>query len=110
MNNRGVVGAVSGQWPLGAISSVINIRNDKERLNVALNVISVAAPLVLEGSDVPIAYGIAVYDGSQFLQNQVMIPVFTPDPSQSVTIPNGNGGVIQNPDEAFNSGQFFGPN
>ncbi len=55
------------------------------------------------------AYGFAIYDGSQFIGNQVIIPVFTPGGLQSDTI-NANGYSIPNPQATFDSGQFAGPN
>jgi hypothetical protein len=47
----------------------------------------------VEGSDVPLAFGAAVVDGSQFAANTVMIPVFTPDALQSNTA-NINGVTV----------------
>jgi hypothetical protein len=66
-------------------------------------------PLIVEGSDLPLAYGFALYDGSKFA-GQVMTGVFTPDELQSDTIPDGNGHLIPSPNAVFDSGQFFGPN
>jgi hypothetical protein len=66
-------------------------------------------PYVVEGSDVPMAFGFDAYDGSQFA-GKVMPDVFTPDALQSDTISDGNGHLIPNPQAAFDSGQAFGPN
>jgi hypothetical protein len=76
---------------------------------VLLNAGATLIPLAVEGSDLPIAFGFALYDGSQFAA-KVMTDVFTPDALQSDMIPDGNGHLIPNPQAAFDSGQFFGPN
>jgi hypothetical protein len=45
---------------------------------------------------VPIAAGSVAWDGSQFVTNQVLIPVFA-DPSQAETIVDDYGYQIPNP-------------
>lgn len=105
----GVVSAVSRRWQFGAVSSLISLASDHSLTNVMLNVGANLIPLVVEGSDLPIAYGFAVYDGSQFVANQVIIPVFTPDGLQSDTI-DANGYSIPGPQATFDSGQYAGPN
>jgi hypothetical protein len=51
-----------------------------------LNALSNLIPYAVEGSDFPIAVGFAGYHGSQFVANQGVIPVFTPDALRSHTI------------------------
>jgi hypothetical protein len=46
---------------------------------------------------VPVAVYAAADDGSQFVGNQAIIPVFTPDASQNGVIDNGNGVSVPNP-------------
>jgi hypothetical protein len=46
---------------------------------------------------VPLAIYGAAEDGSNFVANQVVIPVFTPNASQAATISDGNGHTIPNP-------------
>lgn len=108
-DSMGVAAAVTKNTPLGIASSVVSVANDRSKLNVALTVGSSVLPYVVEGSDVPMAFGFAAYDGSQFA-GKVMTDVFTPDALQSDTISDGNGHLIPNPQAAFDSGQAFGPN
>lgn len=108
-DSLGVIGAVTGRWQFGAASSVISIASDPTPSNVALNAASTLIPLAVEGSEFPIAYGLALYNGSKFA-GQVMTDVFTPDALQSDTIPDGNGHLITSPNAVFDSGQFAGPN
>jgi hypothetical protein len=108
-DTMGVATAVTKNTPLGIASSAVSIANDRSTSNVALTVGSTLLPYVVEGSDVPMAFGFAAYDGSQFA-GQVMTNVFTPDALQSDTISDGNGHLIPNPQAVFDSGQAFGPN
>ncbi len=108
-DSMGVAAAVTKNTPLGIASSVVSVANDRSKLNVALTVGSSVLPYVVEGSDVPMAFGFAAYDGSQFA-GKVMTDVFTPDALQSDTISDGNGHLIPNPQASFDSGQAFGPN
>jgi hypothetical protein len=43
------------------------------------------------------AFGTAAWDGSKFVGNQVITPVFTPDASQASTIGDRYGHSIANP-------------
>ncbi len=64
-----------------------------------------ALPYAIPETGIPLAvYGVAE-DGSDFVANEVIIPVFTPDASQSDTIDNGNGVTIPNPG-AMNGSEF----
>lgn len=108
-DSMGVAAAVTKNTPLGIASSAVSIANDRSKLNVALTVGSSVLPYVVEGSDVPLAFGFAAHDGSQFA-GKVMTDVFTPDALQSDQISDGNGHLIPNPQAAFDSGQAFGPN
>jgi hypothetical protein len=105
----GVAAAVSGRWQFGAASSLISLAVDHSQTNVAQTAATTVIPLLIEGTDVPIAFGFALWDGSQFA-GQMMINVFTPDALQSDKTPTGSGNVVQNPQAFFDSGQFFGPN
>ena len=108
-DSMGVAAAVTKNTPLGIASSVVSVANDRSKLNVALTVGSSVLPYVVEGSDVPMAFGFAAYDGSQFA-GKLVTDVSTPDALQSDTISDGNGHLIPNPQAAFDSGQAFGPN
>jgi RHS repeat-associated protein len=101
----GLVAAVSRSPRLGYASSLLSFAVDPTPKNVMLNVGSNLIPLVVEGADFPIAVGFAAYDGSQFVGNQVVTPVFTPDALQSNTIA-ANGYLMPNPQAIFDSGQF----
>jgi hypothetical protein len=53
--------------------------------------------MVIEGANVPIAYGFAAYDMRIFTRDSVITPVFTPDAAQSNTMPT-NGVTLQLPE------------
>jgi hypothetical protein len=101
----GVLAAVFHSTRLGYASSALSLAADHTPTNVMLNAGSTLIPHIVEGSDFPIAVGFAGYDGSQFVANQVIIPVFTPDALQSNTV-NENGILMPNPQAIFDSGQF----
>lgn len=78
---------------LGPIGAVTNFLNDPSPKGFVVNFL----PFVVPETGMPLAVYGAVDDGSQFVANQVIIPVFTPDALQSNTINNGNGVSIPNP-------------
>jgi hypothetical protein len=88
----GVASAVSRNVPLGRVSAAISVVNDPSPLNVTLTGLG-----LVPGLDVPMAFGTAAWDGSKFVGNQVITPVFTPDASQASTIGDGYGHSIANP-------------
>jgi hypothetical protein len=96
----------AGKYGLGPVSSVISRWNDPSPTNIAMTVI----PLFVEEATVPLAVIGVAKDGSDFVANQVIIPVFTPDALQSDTIEDGNGILLPAPNAVFDSGQAFGPN
>jgi hypothetical protein len=103
--DSGAIGSVLlANVPLGVVSTAASIKNDPGFLNWDLNGLSTAIPYAIEGSDLPLAYGFAVYDGSQFA-GHTLTTVFTPDASQSDTI-NANGITVQDPQAAFDSGSW----
>ncbi len=65
----GVGGAVTGNFWLGGVSSGMSVGNNPSVPNLILTAESNLIPLVVEGSDVPIAFAFAAYDGSQFVGN-----------------------------------------
>jgi hypothetical protein len=54
-------------------------------------------PFLFPQTGVPLAIYGAAEDGSGFVANHVIIPVFTPDASQAATIGDGYGHTIPNP-------------
>jgi hypothetical protein len=74
---------------------VISGANNPSPENLVITGEAVLIPLVVEGSDLPIAYGVAVYDGSEFAA-QTITEVFRPDSAQSDTI-NMNGYTVTAP-------------
>jgi hypothetical protein len=104
-DTAGVEGVLLSNMPLGFASSAASAIYDPSFVNLDLDSLSNAIPYVIEGSDLPIAAGFAVYDGSQFAGN-TMITVFTPNTLQSNTI-NANGITLQDPQAAaFDSGSW----
>jgi RHS repeat-associated protein len=100
----GVSGAVLRNTPMGIASTVVSVTSDPSPLNIMSNSESILIPLAIPGADVPIAFGYAAWDGSQFAGN-TMTTVFTPDALQSNTI-NVNGITLQDPQAAFDSGSW----
>lgn len=89
--------------PLGLASSAVSVGSDPTVPNILLNAESNLIPLVVEGSDLPIAYGFAAWDGSQFAGN-ALSTVFTPcGQAQSETIPV-NGINMPDPQAVFDAG------
>ena len=90
----GVGAALTQNKGLGAASSLLSLAIDPTPKNALVTGASTVIPMIVEGSDVPIAFGSAAYNGSRFA-GQVMTDVFTPDALQSDTIPDGNGHVVR---------------
>jgi RHS repeat-associated protein len=82
----GVTSALLNNTPLGRVSSVVGFVHDPSVPNFILTAESNLIPVAIEGSDLPIAFAFAVYDGSQFAGN-TLTQVFTPDQYQADTIP-----------------------
>lgn len=93
-----VVGGKAGKV-LGPASTIISVANDPSPENIGINALG-----LIPGLDVPIALGSAAWDGSKFAANQVVIPVFTPNTPQNITV---NGVSIPNP-VLMDDAQFFG--
>ena len=75
---------------LGPAGALISVANDPSPLNLAINGLG-----MVPGLDVPVAVGSAAYDGSNFVTNQVLAPVFNAAPPQMID--NGNGQLVPNP-------------
>jgi RHS repeat-associated protein len=88
----GIVAAVLKNGKLGALGAIISAGNDPHLQNLIITGLG-----LVPGLDVPTAFGSAAWDGSKFVGNQVIIPVFTPDALQSDKIDDGNGHLIQSP-------------
>ena len=93
----GLYGAVNGSGTLTAVSAAVSIYNDRSPQNVALTGGSILIPLAFPETAVPIGVCSVGYDGSNFVANQIIILVFTPDASQSDTINDGYGHTITAP-------------
>jgi RHS repeat-associated protein len=98
----GVGAAISRNTPPGIASAVTSSVNDPSVPNVTLNAESVLIPMAIEGSDLPIAFGFAAYDGSKFAARTIT-QVFTPERLQSDTIDDGLGHTLQAPQAAFDT-------
>jgi RHS repeat-associated protein len=92
----GVVSAVGANRSLGAASTAISVANDHSPQNIVVNVLG-----LLPGPDVPIAFGSAAYDGSQFVTNQILAPVFNAAPTQNINVDVGNGNLLTIPNPAL---------
>lgn len=91
----GLAAALSPKAPrlLGFASSIVILANDPSPKNIAMTGI----PLLVEDAAVPLAvFGVA-QDASDFVANEVVIPVFTPDALQSDKIDDGNGHTVPAP-------------
>ena len=93
----GVLGSLLRNTPLQVASSVISVVNDPSPENIGMTGGTTLACYAFPVLDVPVAYGTAVYAGSTFVADQVIIPVFTPDASQADTIDDGYGHTITAP-------------
>jgi RHS repeat-associated protein len=78
---------------VGPVGSVLNFVNDPTPKSYIENFL----PFVVPEMGIPLALYGAADDGSQFVGNQVIIPVFTPDTLQNGVIDNGHGVSIPNP-------------
>jgi RHS repeat-associated protein len=78
---------------LGKVGALINFANDPTPKSYVENFL----PFLFPELGIPLAVYGAADDGSQFVANQVLIPVFTPDALQNGVIDNGNGVSIPNP-------------
>jgi hypothetical protein len=103
-DQAGLIAALLDSQHLGVASAVVSVLHDPSFLNMDLTGLSITVPLVIPGTDVPIAAGFAAYSGSKFAGDTLTI-VFTPDASQSDTI-NANGVTVQNPQTTFDSGNW----
>ncbi len=86
----GVVATVIDNAKLGAASAVVIVVNDPSLKNIAITGIG-----LIPGPDVPIAFGSAAIDGSNFVTNQILAPMFNAAPTQNID--DGNGHMIPNP-------------
>ena len=91
----GLIAPVAGKAGevLGPAGSIINFANDPSPKSAVMN----GLPFLVPETGVPLAIYGAAEDGSGFVANRVIIPVFTPDASQAKTINDGNGHSIPNP-------------
>ncbi len=103
-DQAGLTAALLGSGTLGAASTIVSVVHDPSFVNLDLTGLSNMVPLVIPGSEVPIAFGFAAYSGSQFAGN-TLTTVFTPDALQSNTI-NANGITVQDPQAAFDAGNW----
>ncbi len=92
----GIYAAVSGNTPLGWASSATGVGNNPSVPNILLTAEANLIPLVVEGSEVPIAVGFAAYDaadvGSDFVVNQVVAPILESPQPDEPDICSGLGG------------------
>ncbi|WP_420239028.1 hypothetical protein ACOBR2_05415 [Telmatobacter bradus] len=94
-NAAGLIAPAAGKAGkvLGPVGSIINFANDPSPKSAVMN----GLPFLVPETGVPLAIYGAAEDGSGFVANHVIIPVFTPDASQARTIDDGNGHSIPNP-------------
>jgi hypothetical protein len=88
----GIAGAVLENEKLGVVGSIMSVANDPRPQNLVISGLG-----LVPGLDVPIAFGSVAWDGSKFVADQIIIPVFTPDASQAEKIDDGYGHLIPNP-------------
>jgi RHS repeat-associated protein len=85
----------------GLVGSTISIWNEPTPQNIAITALG-----VIPGPDVPVGIYSVAQDGSKFATDNVIVPVFTPDASQSDTI-NMNGITLPDPQAVFDQGNGF---
>jgi RHS repeat-associated protein len=98
----GVLAVVGDSGKLGAASAIISLANDHSPENLIMTGVG-----LIPGPDVPIAIGTAAYDGSQFITNQILAPVFNAAPTQNINVDVGNGNLLTIPNPALDDGRNF---
>src|SRR6202012_1194968 len=78
---------------LGPVGAALSVANDRSPVNDVSNLL----PYLVPETGIPLAAYGAAEDGSAFVANHIVKPVFTPDALQSDTMNDGNGHTIAAP-------------
>lgn len=87
---------------LGPAGAVVSLANDPSPQNIALTGIG-----LIPGPDVPVAIYSVAQDGSEFIADYAINPVFKPDALQSDTIVGDGGVTLPDPGAVFDRGDGF---